>query len=252
VRVLLNEPAVEHFRITRRGLEHGLGDPSQQRQIAADPRLHVHRADLGRVEGRHIDELVRDDRPPRRRFDQRVDVDERRAAPVGLGQPGEHPRRVRGGVVADQEDRVCLLPVAQVDRPLAGPDCRRQGTSARLVAHVRAVREVVRPELAHPQLVEERRLVAEPPEGVKGRVVRAIEPAQSAPEQLEGLLPRDRPIPVARRVIRHRLSLTPLRLQAVVTPAGQLAHRVRREELTADLLARQLPSDVLDAVLANV
>ena len=63
---------------------------------------------------------------------QRVDVDELRAAALGLGQPGEHPRRVRGGVVAHQPDRVRLpsqsrrstvplpVPIAAVSaRPLA-------------------------------------------------------------------------------------------------------------------------------------
>ena len=63
------------------------------------------RADLGRVEGGHLDELVRDDRAAASRFDQRVDVDELRAAPLGLGQRGQHPRRIRGGVVAHQPDQ---------------------------------------------------------------------------------------------------------------------------------------------------
>jgi hypothetical protein len=49
---------------------------------------------------RHVGELVRHDRPPRRGLDQRVDMDQLGRAPVGFGQPGEHPWRVRGGVVA--------------------------------------------------------------------------------------------------------------------------------------------------------
>jgi hypothetical protein len=57
--------------------------------------------------------------------------------------------------------RVCLLPVVQIDRALAGPECRHHGPTARLVAHVRAVGQVVGPELPHPQLVQERRLVAQ-------------------------------------------------------------------------------------------
>ena len=65
--------------------------------------------------------LVRDDRSPRSGFDQRVDVDELRAAPLGLGQPGEHPRSVRGGVVTHQPDCVGGRPVAQVTVPLPVP-----------------------------------------------------------------------------------------------------------------------------------
>ena len=121
------------------------------------------------------------------------------AAPVGFGQPGQHPGRVRGGVVAHQPDRVRLLPVAQVDRALAGSERRRQRPAAGLVAHVRAVRQVVGAELPHPQLIEERRLVAQPPGGVERRLVRAGQPAQRGPDQLERVLPRDRHVLVGSR-----------------------------------------------------
>ena len=97
--------------------KHGLGDAAQEREVAGDPRLDVQRAGRRRTrKRRHPEEVVRDDRAARRRLDERVDVDELRAARVGLGQRGEHPRRVRGGVDADHEDQVGLLPVGEVAR----------------------------------------------------------------------------------------------------------------------------------------
>ena len=89
------------------------------------------RAGPGRLERRHVEKVVWDDRAPRRRLDQRVDVDELRAAAVGLGQRSQHPGRVRRGVVAHEEEHVGLLPVDQVDRPLAG---RRGAVRARPLA----------------------------------------------------------------------------------------------------------------------
>jgi hypothetical protein len=129
--VLLDELSVENVGIAFRRLEDRLGDAAQQREVSANPNLHVHRADLGRVERRHVDELVRDDRPPRGRFDQRVDVDELGAPAVGLSQPREHPRRVRAAFsaisqIASAASQSCRstaplpLPIAAVSpRPLA-------------------------------------------------------------------------------------------------------------------------------------
>jgi hypothetical protein len=44
--------------------KHRLGDAAHERHVATDPHLHVHRADPRRVEGRHVDELVRHDGAP--------------------------------------------------------------------------------------------------------------------------------------------------------------------------------------------
>ena len=62
-RVALDELAVDRLRVDLGRLEHGLRDAAQQRHVAADPRLHVQRAGLGRVESHHAQEVVRDDRP---------------------------------------------------------------------------------------------------------------------------------------------------------------------------------------------
>ena len=150
---------------------------------------------------------------------------------------------------------VGLLPVAEVDRALAGAERRRQRAAARLVAHVRAVRQVVRAELARPELVEERRLVAEPARtcrttpgsGSPGRA--ACEPTSANASSHE---------------IGHVVVASPGRsaigsvsrpgvLECEVAPVRRARSPcARRRTRAPTLLARHLPRDVLDAVLADV
>ena len=118
--VEFDELSVDLGRVLVRRLKHRFSDAAQQCHVAADPHLQIHSPGLGCVEGGHVSELVRDDRAPRSRFDQRVDMDKLRATQVGLGEPGEHPRSVRGGVVAQQPDGVGSRPVAQVNGALPG------------------------------------------------------------------------------------------------------------------------------------
>src|SRR3546814_8459716 len=63
-------------------------------------------------------------------------------------------------VLAEDEDRVGQLEVVQRHRALADADLRRHPRAGWLMAHVRAVGEVVGDELAHEQLVKERGLLA--------------------------------------------------------------------------------------------
>jgi hypothetical protein len=52
-----------------RRFKDGFGDAAYQTHVAADAHLHSHGPGLGRVEGRHVDELVRDNSSPRSCFD---------------------------------------------------------------------------------------------------------------------------------------------------------------------------------------
>jgi hypothetical protein len=211
-----------------------------------------HRADPAGVEGRHVDKLVGDDCAPRRCFDQRVDVDQLRTTPVGFGQPGQHAWCVAGRVVAHQPDRVGLLPVVEVNGAFAGADRGRQCATGCFVAHIRAVRQVVGAELAYPQLVEEGRLVAEPPRGIEGRLIGTRQTAEVIADQRERIVPGNWSVPVGRRVICHRLGEPADHLQVVIAPLGEFADGMRREELAIGLGGSEFPGDVLDAVLAHI
>ncbi len=104
---------------------------------------------------------------------QRVDRDDLRAALLRLLQGGEHPRVVGARVLPDDDDQVGVLgDVLQGDRALADADRLGQRGAAGLVAHVRAVGQVVGAEPAGEQLVDERGLVAGPAAGVEDGAVR--------------------------------------------------------------------------------
>ena len=90
----------------------------------------------------------------------------------------EHPRVVRARVLADDDEQVRLGDVVQAHRALADADGLGQRCAGRLVAHVRAVRQVVRAEAADEQLVEERGLVRGAARGVEDRLVRAVQGVQ--------------------------------------------------------------------------
>jgi hypothetical protein len=68
----------------------------------------------------------------------------------------------------------------------------------------------------------------------------------------ERVVPGDRQVRVARRVVAHRPGEPPDRLEVVVVPAGQLFDGVGGEELAVGLRGRELPGDVLDPVLVDV
>jgi hypothetical protein len=82
--------------------------------------------------------------------------------------------------------------------------------------------------------------------------MRAVEPPQRRADQLKGVLPRDRHVTVGRRVVAHRLNQPPRGLEVVITPPLELGDGVGSEEVPVDLLAGQLPGDVLDPVLAEI
>ena len=95
-------------------------------------------------------------------------------SPLGLLQRGQHPRVVGAGVLADDEQMRRPASMSSSDTvPLPTPMVSRQGDAARLVAHVRAVRQVVGAEQPDEQLVEERRLVARAAGRVEHGLVRA-------------------------------------------------------------------------------
>ena len=171
---------VEHRLARRLALEHDLHHALDQRKIAADLDMDELAGHLGRSEGRHLDDVLRFGEADQRAFGHRVDRDDRDAAFARLDQRGHHPRRVGPGVVADQEDRLGMFEIVEDYRPLADTDRRRQPAARRFVAHVRTVGKIVRPELAHEDRIEERRLVRGAARGVEFGLMRAVEGAQDA------------------------------------------------------------------------
>src|SRR4051794_32181889 len=96
-----------------------------------------------------------------------------RAAIALCGQQRrEHPRMIGAGVLANDEDGLRLVEIFQGYGSLPNSNRLGKGNPARLVAHVRAVRQVVCAELSNEKLVEESCLVAGTARRVKEGLVR--------------------------------------------------------------------------------
>ncbi|MCY1458346.1 hypothetical protein D9M71_757200 [compost metagenome] len=99
---------------------------------------------------------------------------------------------VGAGVLADDEDGVGLGEIVEHHRALADAEGFRHGHAAGLVAHVRAVGEVVGAVGADEQLVEERRLVAGPAGGIELGLIGTFQLVQVLGDQGEGVVPANR------------------------------------------------------------
>jgi hypothetical protein len=135
----------------------------QQRHVAVDANLQEQVGELRAAPDERVEDFLRVFETRHARFRQRVDVDDATAAPLRGLQRREHARVVRPRVLPDDVDRLGLAKSSSVTVPLADADCLRERRPARLVAHVRAVGQIVRAELADEELIEERRLVARAP-----------------------------------------------------------------------------------------
>ncbi len=99
-----------------------LCDSSHERHITGNPGLDVQRADPRGLKRRHARDLVRNDGASGSHLDERIDVDNLRAATICLRQRCKHPRRVRSRIYAQNDEAVRLLPIRQIDGALACAD----------------------------------------------------------------------------------------------------------------------------------
>ncbi|KAG1251285.1 hypothetical protein G6F68_012349 [Rhizopus microsporus] len=158
---------------------------------------------------------------------------------------------VGAGVVSHRNDQVAGVEVVQRHRAFAEADRLRQPDARGLVAHVRAVREIVGAELAHEDRVQERRFVGRAAGGIELGLVRAVQRLQVAADQREGIVPAARHIVIGGRVVAHRLGQPALHLQPVVGLRHQLGDGVLRKQLTTGTELGGFPGQRLGAVLAE-
>ena len=148
--------------------------------------------------------------------------------------------------------RSAFLTSSTVTEPLPMPIASISAAPGRLVAHVRAVRQVVGAEAADHQLVQERGLVAGASRRVEHRLVGVGQRAQFVGDEPVGVLPVDGPVVVVAGAKHHRVGEPALLRQPVLRLGGQLGDRVPGEELRRDDALGGLLGDGLGAVLAEL
>ena len=251
-RVRVEERVVQH-RPGSGGLrvEHPPGHRLQQGHVAAEPDLQELVGELRAAtrEPAHGLRVLVAHEPGLR---QRVHGDDARPVLLGLLERREHAGVVGARVLAHDHDEVGLGEVVVGDRRLADADGLAERGARGLVAHVRAVRQVVRAEGAGEQLVDERRLVGRAAARVERGLVRVVQAAQPVAEDRERLVPGDRDVPVGARGLVHGLDEPALLAQPVLGAGAQVVERVVGPELRVHDERRRLPRDGLRAVLAEL
>ncbi len=101
------------------------------------------------------------------RFGQGIDGNDFRAVLFRVLQAGKHARMIRSRILAENENAIALLEILQRHAAFADADRFVERCAARFVTHVRAIRQVVRPELAREKLIQKRGFVARAPAGIK-------------------------------------------------------------------------------------
>src|ERR1700719_775783 len=190
--------------------------------------------------------------PSQAHFRQRVDRDKFGALVLGLLQRGQHPRMVRAWIVPENKDELRTLHVLQRRRALANSERLHHGYTGRLVAHVRAIRKIVRAKLASKQLHKKGRLIGRLSRGIEGGLIGRTQAVQLLRNHGKGLWPRNRLIVGRVRVPYHRRSQTALLVKRVIVLRRQLRYRILREKFRPDALLCRLVRDGLGAVLAKL
>ncbi len=183
---------------------------------------------------------------------QRVDREDLRAVPLRDLEGGQHPRVVGARVLSADHDQLGLVDVLEADRALADADGLGERGRGRLVAHVRAVGQVVGAVGAGEELIGVRRLVGGLARGVEDRLVGAVQAAQGLPDQLERLLPGDRLVVLGVAAANHGMDEPSLMAQPVVGVVPQVLDAVLREEVRHQVVGRRLLGHGLRAVLAEL
>ena len=149
---------VDEFPVDAAALHEPAVDPLEQGEVSGDGNRHVQVGELGTTadDAAQALRVAKGDQPG---FRQRIDRHDLGAVALRLFQGAEHAWVVGPRVLPDDQDQLGLVDIVERDGALADADRLAERHAARLVAHVRAVRKVVRPEGAREQLVQERCLV---------------------------------------------------------------------------------------------
>jgi len=256
VRVLGDERRVDHAgRAGRHGhvveRDHPLAHPHDRGGIAATAHLVVLRADHGLTVRQHLGRRLWIHEADQAALAQRIEGHDLDAAPAGVLQLVQHPRAVGADVLAEEEDGVGVFEIVETDGADRHADGLREGHRRALVAHVRAVRQIVAAVHPRQQLIEVGGLERRAP-GCVEHHRSGVELLQLVADLVESVLPRHLAIAIARRVPAHRHGEPSDVLEGVVVPAAQFGQRVRVEEVGRRPLAGDLPGGGLGAVLAEL
>jgi hypothetical protein len=208
------------------------------------------RANLRLGQRQHLQRVLRIGEALEPALTQGIECDDRYAALPDLIELMQHARTVDADILAEEEHAIGLVEVLDLHCAYRNANRFRQSNRSALVAHIRAVGQIVGPVHAREQLVHVGGFERGTPRGVEHHLFR-IEASQGASDLCQGFIPRDWPVFVARSVVAHRLGQTSGLFEIVVRPAFELAQRVLGKEIWPAAIRGDFPRRRLRAVLAE-
>ncbi len=163
----------------------------------------------------------------------------------------QHTRMVSARVLTKDEDCIGPIKILQVYRAFSDADAALQSGTARLMAHVGAVGEIIGSNHAAKQLINIGRFVAGAPGGIQLHPIRVIHRLDMLRNQRPDRVPANRLIAVGSRVIAQRLGEAPLILKEVVRLLVKGANGVAGEEVGVNLATGGLPGHGLSPVFTE-
>src|ERR1051326_6167246 len=125
-------------------------------------------------------------------------------------------------ILTDDNDCIRFIEVVEGYGPLADADRFAQRRTARLVTHVRTIRQIVRAKLAYEELIQKSRFVAGAAGSVKDRLIRVVERVELSGEQLERVVPTHRFVVSRIAMQQHRVRESSLRVQPLIRLLSEL------------------------------
>src|ERR1044072_2864839 len=119
-------------------------------------------------------------------------------------------------ILTNEKYCISFIEVVEGYGPLADADRFAQRRTARLVTHVRTIRQIVCAKLAYEELIQKSRLVASAGGSEKDRLIRVVEQVELSGEQLERVVPTHRFVVSRIAMQQHRMRESSLRVQPLI------------------------------------
>ena len=157
---------------------------------------------------------------------------------------------VGAGVLSKYQDAIGELKIIERDGSFANADGFTHGATARFVAHIGTIRQVVGAKLAHEKLIQKCGFVRSPARCIKDGFIGSWERVQFFGYNFKRFWPRHGAVMRCTLIKHHRMRQAPRSAQVAVAPCSQFFDGMRFEKCGRDALFGGFFGDSFRAVFA--
>ncbi len=229
-----------------------LGHATERGKIATKTRSIIIAGDSFTAAMHHFKLVLRIGEALKSAFADRIEDHDLGTALCCAPQIAKHAGMVGAGILSDYKNSIGLLEILKQNSSLANTYRLFERHTAGLMAHVGAVREIVRAISPHEKLIEKCRFVGCTARGIKFHTVWRIEALQYVANSAKSFIPLNGFVFVGCCIVAHRMRQTPRVLERIIGPRLQFRNRMLCEELRCCASLGRLPGHRLHTVLAEL